>query len=829
MAILRQVNLLGQERLDLPSLRAIESGNCADMDLIAGSILAGNQSYVVSGFNISVNPNPIGLSANNLQLIVANGVLMNPLATEAGTIYTVPSSTSPQTLNSVINSNVTGTFQASSTNIVGIDLLRTADISTSAVASFIPANATLTSNNQEIQEVVPTARTLNFNIVISNATFGNSLNLCPIAIVTTDSSNNVVSIEDARPMMFRLATGSDSLQIYNSYSWPATRFEDPITLSTTTGTDPFYGGDKAINSLKAWSNAIMSRLQEIGGGQFWYSPVSNLNLKLVYGAPTSQATNWVVGNPTTTIASGSDGVSIVGATSIHVASTTGFASSGSITVVTTAGAQLVAYTGVSGGNTFTGCTTSGTGTMHTGYAVNAVATSNTLTWSGLIVSYDNNISSFSSNVSSSPITDGSATVSVGQCLYVDVNRSLTSSTALTMNVGTLNTLGMPGAPYTRFVIAWVINVAGAAIAYARDSAYVINAAGNVATASTYGSVKLATITTPQNPVGVTAIVPNSDSSANVVAAGITRGAGSGSPPSLSSGTLNIGTEVQDTTIQVGAFSNANAVNIYALGGLLLNGPGPQEITMSGSSGNIAIGNATASGATISIITDGGTVDIDSSGAGVTSGETVNIGNYGTIGSVNGSAVNVYGNAIEIRGATGSTTGSVTIDAYDGTYTGASSVIVKPTSLTLQGNASGGLVMAATAKGVTIGGTSASTNGTFLVDGNSDNSSTKLVAGTNITIYSSHTTQVSGKFIFDVTTATTYNVTSTLATYTYVTNFPNGSFVIITPYGVGTNWKTVVFTATGSASGFTIGTYSPSGSSTISPGAGAGLQYFVIGY
>jgi hypothetical protein len=69
---------------------------------------------------------------------------------------------------------------------------------------------------------------------------------------------------------------------------------------------------------------------------------------------------------TTTIAVASNGVALPAAT-INVASTAGFASSGTIYVITTAGPQLVTYTGI-GATTFTGCT-GGTGTMNTGNSV----------------------------------------------------------------------------------------------------------------------------------------------------------------------------------------------------------------------------------------------------------------------------------------------------------------------------------------------------------------------------------------------------------------------------------------------------------------------------
>lgn len=69
----------------------------------------------------------------------------------------------------------------------------------------------------------------------------------------------------------------------------------------------------------------------------------------------------------TTIAAGSNGQTLP-QTTINVASTTGFPSSGYIYVTTSNGFQVVNYTNTSGGNQFTGCS-GGTGTMITGDAV----------------------------------------------------------------------------------------------------------------------------------------------------------------------------------------------------------------------------------------------------------------------------------------------------------------------------------------------------------------------------------------------------------------------------------------------------------------------------
>lgn len=86
----------------------------------------------------------------------------------------------------------------------------------------------------------------------------------------------------------------------------------------------------------------------------------------ITGSTTTTATTWPAA---TTIAAGSNGVALPTGT-INVASTTGFAASGTIYVVTSAGTQTVNYTGTTA-TSFTGCT-GGTGTMSTGGAVMAV-------------------------------------------------------------------------------------------------------------------------------------------------------------------------------------------------------------------------------------------------------------------------------------------------------------------------------------------------------------------------------------------------------------------------------------------------------------------------
>lgn len=263
MAIKRQGNWLGQQRFDIPHFRALESAIAADIDLLAGNILAGSSPQVVRGFTVK-NPTVIGIPAETLSIVVASGVITHPTASEAGTILSVPSTQADEVLNSLLNSKVSGSFQAGAMNYVGLDLTRAADDTTSDVVQFLSADT-----NQEIPRTVPLARTLDYKIYISTIDFDINSHLLPIAIITTDASNNVTVITDARPMLFRLGSGGNLPSATYSYPWTS-RIEAA-----------FSGADKDILSFKDWSSAVMSRLWEVGGGEQWYSPATLRDVKMV--------------------------------------------------------------------------------------------------------------------------------------------------------------------------------------------------------------------------------------------------------------------------------------------------------------------------------------------------------------------------------------------------------------------------------------------------------------------------------------------------------------------------------------------------------------------
>ena len=264
MAVNRQVNFLGQQRVDVPHIRALESAICYDFDAVALMVTAG-VPCVVNGFNVVNYATAVGSLVSQLVLSTANGRIIHPLASDSGSFFQVPANRANEVI-SASNSRVIGAWTPGTVNYLGVDLLRTADTSTATSVRFLTTNP-----DTETTKTVPLARTMDYVFTISTTPFSVTPSICPVLIVTTDVRNTITAIKDARNLLFRLGAGGDSPSSNNPFGWPGGRNE---------GTGSLVAGDRSITSLKQWMGATMTRLQEIGGGEYWYSLTADRNVRM---------------------------------------------------------------------------------------------------------------------------------------------------------------------------------------------------------------------------------------------------------------------------------------------------------------------------------------------------------------------------------------------------------------------------------------------------------------------------------------------------------------------------------------------------------------------
>jgi hypothetical protein len=286
MAVNRQANFLGQQRIDIPHLRALESSVCYDFDAV-GLMLTGGVPCVVKGFDVVNYATCIGSNASTITVDTAGSLLCHPEASDSGSFFEVPATRDDETLNSS-NPRVVGSWTPGVDNFVGVDLLRSADNTTVDTVRFI--NTTV---DVESDERVPLARTLDYVITISTSPFSVSPTICPLNIITLDSNSAVTAVIDARNLLFRMADGGDAPASNTPFSWPGGRNEGDSTTA-------YVAGDRSIRSMKEWMSATMTRLQEIAGGEYWYSLTADRNVRMAQGgsvfASTGEAFEWVTNN-----------------------------------------------------------------------------------------------------------------------------------------------------------------------------------------------------------------------------------------------------------------------------------------------------------------------------------------------------------------------------------------------------------------------------------------------------------------------------------------------------------------------------------------------------
>lgn len=265
MSVRRKQNFLNQQRLNVPDIKAIESAISNDFDeMLKGLVTGQGKSYFINGFELNMT-GAVGSSATGLQVLVADSAVLHGNSLESGTFYTVPVGTANETLNSNTNTRVTGSFVPGALNYIGLEYERVIDPSTTSQAYFWNP-----SNKSELTKTVPAAIILKYKFIITSSIW--AANVLPLAVVETDAANNVLSVEDHRPLLNRLGTAGSTTPD-PTYVYPWTNHAEGRSENfwkSTSSTSPFRGGDKQIKNEKEWKDAVMSMIKEIKGTPYWY-------------------------------------------------------------------------------------------------------------------------------------------------------------------------------------------------------------------------------------------------------------------------------------------------------------------------------------------------------------------------------------------------------------------------------------------------------------------------------------------------------------------------------------------------------------------------------
>lgn len=259
MSVKQKLNILSQMRVDVPHLRSLEDSSLFDWKTHLADFV-GQNPHILRGFSINNSPAFIGQQASTLQIAVSDASVWMP-GQAAGSYLSVPTGTANEVLNSA-NVKVTGSFTEGAINYISLIFTRATDPSTVDLVNFWNVDSLI-----EFTKSVPLGLVLNYQFVINTTGFGTN---APIAIVNVNPGGTVGSITNAKTDLFRLGTGGAAPDPYHSFTYTIPN-ENPLTLSSAGGPDPFLGGDFEIGRFKEWMDAVMTRIKDLSGSAIWYA------------------------------------------------------------------------------------------------------------------------------------------------------------------------------------------------------------------------------------------------------------------------------------------------------------------------------------------------------------------------------------------------------------------------------------------------------------------------------------------------------------------------------------------------------------------------------
>ena len=269
MAVLGRLLVSSAERLDLPDFLSIDSYTQGDFKYLMKSFVGDSKPYVLKGFEV-INPqNAIG--TQNISIKVSESVMYYPGSAAGPFFYGLEE-------GNLQAAPLVPELRKNSTNYVYL-VLATADAAKDTRAFWDPDKNG--GEGGEFTQDVNTQTLLSVQVNVSVSSFPeNTVPVCKVVV----GPNFIESIEDARDLMFRLATGGlvpNPLARYSFRQDPTSAYarKEPNTKMTSAlDPNPFFGGDKNIQTLKEWMDVVMTKFAELGGTTYWYEDVGAFNI-----------------------------------------------------------------------------------------------------------------------------------------------------------------------------------------------------------------------------------------------------------------------------------------------------------------------------------------------------------------------------------------------------------------------------------------------------------------------------------------------------------------------------------------------------------------------
>jgi hypothetical protein len=245
------------------------------------SLVGATKPYILSGFDV-INPgNAIGLPTCSFR--VADSIVYYPGSAAGPFFYGLPEGNEASV-------PLIPQLRTNATNYVYLTL-STFDTAVDTRALWDPDRNG--GDGGEFTQDINTESVIQAQLNVSTGSF--PVNTVPLAIVVMGPSA-IISITDARDMMFRLGSGGIAPNPLNTFAFPSlpdntySRLEPAGTMVSLTDPNPFQGGDKNIKTMKQWMDAVMTKLKEIGGTTYWYEDTTTFTLYKIWH--DTLATTW---------------------------------------------------------------------------------------------------------------------------------------------------------------------------------------------------------------------------------------------------------------------------------------------------------------------------------------------------------------------------------------------------------------------------------------------------------------------------------------------------------------------------------------------------------